>query len=164
VCELCSGSCRQAGCGVTSHVYRPSRKPRNAPGGIAGLARDTGEEKRIILNIYIGNLPYTTTDAELADLFAAYGPVDKATIVNDRETGRSRGFGFVEMADRAAGERAIEELNAQPYNGRPLTVNEARPRPNTGAPRRGGDNTRRSNRPTADSHDGYVSRGYSSQA
>lgn len=81
-----------------------------------------------MVNIYVGNLPYSTTDAELVELFSQYGTVGKATIVNDRETGRSRGFGFVEMTDRQAGLKAIEELNAGTYNGRPLTVNEARPR------------------------------------
>lgn len=116
-----------------------------------------------MVNIYVGNLPYSTTDAELAELFTPYGPVDKATIVNDRETGRSRGFGFVEMSDREAGIKAIEELNAEPYNGRPLTVNEARPR--------GGGNRSRSNAGQS-SHPRQArnyepvegSRGYSNQA
>ncbi|MEM1211244.1 MAG: RNA-binding protein [Planctomycetota bacterium] len=81
-----------------------------------------------MINIYIGNLPYATSADDLASLFAPYGEVIKTAIVFDRETGRSRGFGFVEMADREAGLKAIEELAGKPFNGRPLTMNEARPR------------------------------------
>ena len=81
-----------------------------------------------MINIYVGNLPYKTSEADLAELFAAFGQVERASIVMDRETGRSRGFGFVEMTDHAAGTKAIEELAGQEWNGRPLTINEARPR------------------------------------
>lgn len=87
-----------------------------------------------MINIYVGNLPYNTTEAELASLFSPFGEVVKAAIIMDRETGRSRGFGFVEMADPEQGRKAIEALAGQPYNGRNLTINEARPR----EPRRGG--------------------------
>lgn len=80
------------------------------------------------MNLYVGNLPYSTTDSELESIFAEYGAVSSANIINDRETGRSRGFGFVEMADEAAARKAIEELGGKDYQGRPLTVNEARPR------------------------------------
>ncbi len=80
------------------------------------------------MNIYIGNLPYNTTEAELIELFSRFGEVIKATLVMDRETGRPRGFGFVEMDNRDAGEKAVEELSGAPFNGRPLTINEARPR------------------------------------
>lgn len=90
---------------------------------------DAGQEKRKqIVNLYVGNLPYSTTDSELESIFAEYGAVSSANIINDRETGRSRGFGFVEMADEAAARKAIEELGGKDYQGRPLTVNEARPR------------------------------------
>lgn len=92
----------------------------------------------MVVNIYVGNLPYSTTDEDLADLFSQFGAVDKSTIINDRETGRSRGFGFVEMSDDDAGKRAIEELNGQDFGGRPLTVNEARPRPQGGGGGGGG--------------------------
>ena len=79
-------------------------------------------------NIYVGNLPYTTDEAELRALFESYGEVSRATIVNDRETGRPRGFGFVEMPNVAEGDKAIEALNGSDLGGRSLTVNEARPR------------------------------------
>ncbi len=81
-----------------------------------------------MINIYVGNLPYKTGEADLADLFSRFGVVERSTIVKDRETGRSRGFGFVEMVDHAAGTEAIETLLAEEFNGRPLTINEARPR------------------------------------
>ena len=81
-----------------------------------------------MINIYIGNLPYATSADDLAELFSAHGEVIKSAIVFDRETGRSRGFGFVEMEDRASGLQAIEQLAGQEFNGRPLTINEARPR------------------------------------
>jgi RNA recognition motif-containing protein len=79
------------------------------------------------MNIYVGNLPFNTTAADLEALFGEYGTVDSAAIINDRETGRSRGFGFVEM-ENEAGAKAIEELDGADYNGRNLKVNEARPR------------------------------------
>jgi RNA recognition motif-containing protein len=79
-------------------------------------------------NIYVGNLPWNTTDQELADLFAQYGPVIKAQVIKDRDTGRSRGFGFVEMPTDDDANRAIDALNNQPFGGRPLTVNIAKPR------------------------------------
>lgn len=79
------------------------------------------------MNVYVGNLPFNTTTADLEALFAQYGEVESAAVITDRETGRSRGFGFVEMPDAAANE-AIEALNGSDYGGRPLTVNQARPR------------------------------------
>jgi RNA recognition motif-containing protein len=79
-------------------------------------------------NIYVGNLPYRTTEDDLAEAFTGFGTVERTTIVIDRETGRSRGFGFVEMPDDAAALKAIEHWNGNPFNGRPLTVNVARPR------------------------------------
>lgn len=79
------------------------------------------------MNIYVGNLPFSTGSNELEELFSAYGAIDSATVINDRETGRSRGFGFVEMDDEG-GRKAIEELDGKEYSGRTLKVNEARPR------------------------------------
>ena len=79
-------------------------------------------------NIYCANLPYSTTDAELREMFEAYGPVESATVIKDRETGRSRGFGFVEMTNDSEADQAIENLNGSEMGGRPLTINEARPR------------------------------------
>ena len=80
------------------------------------------------MNIYVGNLPYSTDRDALRDIFAAYGEVSAARIVNDRETGRSKGFGFVEMPDDAQARQAIEALNGSDIGGRKAVVNEARPR------------------------------------
>ena len=80
------------------------------------------------MNIYVGNLPYSVDRDELREIFAAYGEVAAARIVNDRETGRSKGFGFVEMADDAQARQAIEALNGSDIGGRKAVVNEARPR------------------------------------
>lgn len=79
------------------------------------------------MNIYVGNLPYTMTDAELEELFAQYGQVHSAKVIIDRETQRSKGFAFVEMEDNG-GREAVAALNDQNVGGRPLRVNEARPR------------------------------------
>ena len=80
------------------------------------------------MNIYVGNLPYQTSESDLSNLFGQYGAVEKATIIKDRETKRSKGFGFVEMPDSSAASSAIDALNGQEFNGRKITVNEARPR------------------------------------
>ena len=80
------------------------------------------------MNIYVGNLPYSIDRDQLREIFAAYGEVTAARIVNDRETGRSKGFGFVEMADNAQAQAAIEALNGSDIGGRKAVVNEARPR------------------------------------
>ena len=77
-------------------------------------------------NIYVGNLSFDTTSDNLKEIFSEYGPVERAQVATDRDTGRSRGFGFVEM--RAGGEEAIAALNGAEYQGRTLKVNEARPR------------------------------------
>jgi RNA recognition motif-containing protein len=79
-------------------------------------------------NIYVGNLPWFTTTDELYAMFQQYGAVTRAQVVTDRETGRSRGFGFVEMPNEAEANAAIAALNNQQMNGRPLTVNVAKPR------------------------------------
>lgn len=80
------------------------------------------------MNIYVGNLSYSMTDGELEATFAEYGMVNSAKIIMDRETGRSKGFGFVEMANSSEAEEAIRELNGKSIGGRNLRVNEARPR------------------------------------
>ena len=79
-------------------------------------------------NIYVGNLSYQTDDRELEDLFAPYGDIASARVITDRETGRSKGFGFVEMPDSAQAEAAISALNDTEIDGRNLRINEARPR------------------------------------
>ena len=78
--------------------------------------------------LFVGSLPWATDNKALEDLFSKFGQVLSASVLMDRETGRSRGFGFVEMADDAAAEQAIKELNGSDYEGRKIVVNEARPR------------------------------------
>ena len=80
-------------------------------------------------NLYVGNLPHSTTEAELRNFFEAHGAVEKVTLVTDRETGRSRGFAFVEMADSSEADKAIAVLNGTDLGGRTLTINEAKPKP-----------------------------------
>ena len=83
--------------------------------------------------LYVGNLPYSTTDADLRDLFAAAGAVATATVIMDKMSGRSKGFGFVEFENDDDAMKAIEMFNGKDMGGRPLTVNEARPmQPRTG--------------------------------
>jgi RNA recognition motif-containing protein len=77
--------------------------------------------------LYVGNLPYETTESDLQSLFESSGQVSTVNIVRDRATGQARGFAFVEMADAGGAQRAISELDKQPYGGRNLTVNEAKP-------------------------------------
>ena len=95
-------------------------------------------------NIYVGNLPFGTTEDEVRDLFTAYGRVTSVTLIVDRETGRLRGFGFVEMEDDQEAGEAIEALHGSELQGRALTVNVARPREERrGGGNRGGDRDRR---------------------
>ena len=75
--------------------------------------------------IYVGNLPFRTTEDDLTEMFQQVGPVESVSIITDRDTGRSKGFGFVEMQE--GGDKAIAEINGKDFNGRALTVNEARP-------------------------------------
>jgi cold-inducible RNA-binding protein len=84
------------------------------------------------MKLYVGNLSFQTSSEELQQLFAQAGTVESATVVEDRDTGRSRGFGFVEMASKEEGEKAIQQFNGTDLNGRNLTVNEARPREDRG--------------------------------
>ena len=94
-------------------------------------------------NIYVGNLTFDATEDQVRSLFEAYGPVDKVSIVTDRDTGQPRGFAFVEMTDRSAAEAAIAQLNGADLNGRAMNVNEARPKEDRGF---NGGGPRRSNR------------------
>ncbi len=89
------------------------------------------------MNIYVGNLSYSTNDDQLRSYFEEYGVVDSARVIMDRDSGRSKGFGFVEMSNANEANAAIEALNGREVEGRSLTVNEARPREDRG-PRRGG--------------------------
>jgi len=100
--------------------------------------------------VYVGNLSYGVSSGDLEQLFAPHGTVESATVIEDRATGRSKGFGFVEMSSDDEAQAAIEALNGKEYEGRALTVNEAKPRPanrggggggfggGRGGPRRGG--------------------------
>ena len=81
------------------------------------------------MDIYVGNLPYDVSDSDLQQLFEKYGTVASARVVMDRATGRAKGFGFVEMNDRAEAEKAIAATNGTDMNGRPLRVNESQPKP-----------------------------------
>ena len=94
------------------------------------------------MNIYVGNLPYNMGDSELREVFEEYGAVDSATVIKDRYTGKSRGFGFVEMPDNGEAQAAIDGINGQDFGGRSLTVNEARAREERGN-RGGGGGGRR---------------------
>ena len=88
--------------------------------------------------LYVGNLSFRTTQEDLRELFAQAGTVESASVIEDRETGRSRGFGFVEMASQEEALAAIEQFNGKEFNGRNLTVNEARPRTERGGGGGGG--------------------------
>ena len=89
------------------------------------------------MKLYVGNLSFNTSSEDLRDLFSQAGTVETANVVEDRDTGRSRGFGFVEMATKEEGEAAIAQFNGKEFGGRNLTVNEARPREERGGGRGG---------------------------
>jgi cold-inducible RNA-binding protein len=92
-------------------------------------------------NLYVGNLPHSITESELRTAFEAHGAVEKVSIVTDRETGRARGFAFVEMTDAGEADKAVAALNGTELGGRTLTINEAKPksdRPKSGGQRFGG--------------------------
>lgn len=97
-------------------------------------------------NIFVGNLVWTATESDLLALFQPHGKVTRVQLILDRQTGQSRGFGFVEMEDDAEAQRAIEALNGFNYQGRPLTVNEARPRVPRNPEERGGSRGRQGRR------------------
>ena len=90
------------------------------------------------MKLYVGNLSFNTSSSDLQDLFAQAGTVETANVVEDRDTGRSRGFGFVEMSSKEEGESAISQFNGKEIDGRSLTVNEAKPREDRGGSRGGG--------------------------
>jgi len=94
------------------------------------------------MNIYVGNLSYEVTDEDLQEAFAAFGEISSARVIRDRDSGRSRGFGFVEMPTQAEAQAAIQGLNNKDLKGRALNVNEARPK----AERRGGAGEREGRR------------------
>jgi RNA recognition motif-containing protein len=102
--------------------------PDPLPPGVRRRRISGSEGVRMSSNIYVGNLSFTTTTADLQSLFAPHGDITRAQVVTDRDTGRSRGFGFVEMASADAAKAAIETLNGHKLDGRDLTVNLAKER------------------------------------
>ena len=95
---------------------------------IEWLFKRCAARELVLMNIYVGNLSYSLTESELRDAFAEFGDVSSVNILTDRETGRTRGFGFVEMPNQAESEAAVAQLNGKDLGGRALRVNEARPR------------------------------------
>lgn len=98
-------------------------------------------------NIFVGNLDFGATEATVRSWFEEYGAVDRVNIITDRDTGRSRGFAFVEMANAEEADRAIQNLNGASVNGRALNVNEARPKTEGGGRSSGGSNYRQRREP-----------------
>lgn len=119
-----------AGCYVSSFPFGPDTENR------AGHP-DT-QEITVGRKLYCGNLSYNVSSSDLEQLFGQFGTVESAQVIEDRDTGRSKGFGFVEMASEAEAAAAIEGLNENEHDGRALTVNEARPREDRGGGRGGG--------------------------
>src|SRR5271157_3104715 len=97
-------------------------------------------------NIFVGNLSFGVAEDAVRSMFEAYGTVDRVSIVTDRDTGQARGFGFVEMANNAEGDRAIAELNGRELDGRALNINEARPKTERSGGGGGGYGGQRRNR------------------
>ena len=95
------------------------------------------------MNIYVGNLDYNTTDDDLRELFEEFGAVDSASVIKDRDSGRSKGFGFVEMGNEDEALEAIDELDGAEIGGRTIKVNKARPKGSSGGDRRGGGRYKR---------------------
>ncbi len=98
------------------------------------------------MKLYVGNLSFNTTAQDLQELFGSVGTVESANVIDDRETGRSRGFGFVEMSSKEEGETAIEQFNGKEVDGREIKVNEAKPQENRGGGRGGFGGGRGGNR------------------
>jgi cold-inducible RNA-binding protein len=99
---------------------------------------DDNQERRIEMNIYVGNLPYNATEDEVREVFAAFGQVKSVALIKDKFTGQPRGFGFVEMTNDAEAQKAIQALNGKDFKSRSLVVNPARPREERGGSRQGG--------------------------
>jgi RNA recognition motif-containing protein len=119
--------------GAYGNVEKASIISDRHSGRSKGFGPLSYERSRIIrknstMEIYVGNLPWSISDQELADAFGAYGNVEKASIISDRDSGRSKGFGFVTMNDADEANKAIEAMNGAEMGGRNLKVNEARPR------------------------------------
>jgi RNA recognition motif-containing protein len=131
------------------HVFSVRHRPDDYSDGLTRIGRtffgflvhlrkyrNHNSFEGIRMNIYVGNLSFEATESDVETAFGEFGAVKSVNIVKDRESGRSRGFGFVEMHDRESGLGAIEGLNEQQIAGRNVTVNEARPRENSGGGKR----------------------------
>lgn len=121
---------------VTSDVPEASGGPQEA--STEYFCGEAKQDIELSKKIYVGNLSFSSTEDELKDLFGEYGSVESAKIIEDRETGRSRGFGFVEMADASAADKAIQALDGNAFGGRNLKVNEAQDRQGGGGGGSGG--------------------------
>src|SRR5262245_36784690 len=115
---------------VGRHFWPLSLQPRKSKGGLLVLPC-TGDFT-VGKKLYCGNLSFNVTSSDLDQLFSQFGSVQSAEVINDRDTGRSKGFGFVEMGSDAEAQAAIEGINGTEHDGRTLTVNEARPKENRG--------------------------------
>ncbi len=116
-------------------------------------------KERKMKNLFVGNMSFDTTEHELRSIFEPYGEITSINIITDRDTGRPRGFGFVELADDGEAAKAITELNGKELDGRALNVNEARPKPERSGPRGGGGYGRGSRDGGGNGRGGYESRG-----
>ena len=110
-------------------------------------------------NLFVGNMSFDTTEGALRAIFEPYGEITSINIITDRDTGRPRGFGFVELADDGEAAKAITELNGKELDGRALNVNEAKPKPERSGPRGGGGYGRGSRDGGGNGRGGYESRG-----
>jgi RNA recognition motif-containing protein len=120
-------------CDPHSRRRNPHEFAIRQPAGLRSLSPYLFSCELFVTKLYVGNLPFSATEDQVRTLFAAHGTVDKVSLVNDRETGRPRGFGFVEMPNADA-TRAMQALDGKDFGGRPLKVNEAQER-ERGAPR-----------------------------
>jgi len=127
--------CLTLGIGANAAAAVQSNESRRPVGGQACLSHSLPKAVLMAKKLYVGNLSYDTNDGALQEMFAAYGSVQSAQIVMDRDTGRSKGFGFVEMSSDQEAQAAVSGLNGKDLNGRSLTVNEARPREDRGGGR-----------------------------
>jgi len=115
--------------GVDFDLFLPRHKGRGElKSRRAGVSEVYKESIRIVMNIYVGNIPYSTSEDDLRSTFSEYGEVSSAKVIMDRDSGRSKGFGFVEMDSNDAGAQAIKALDGTEMEGRNIKVNEARPR------------------------------------
>ncbi len=124
---------------IATRLPRPDRPVRESGAGRAHLETERGEEYELSKKLYVGNLPFTITEDELRTTFERHGTVASVNVITDRETGRARGFAFVEMEDASAADDAMRALDGSDLGGRSLRVNEAQDKRGGGGGGRGGD-------------------------